>query len=1060
MIPRSRMLGRWKVLICLFFTFQVALSGYGQDYYFTHYQVENGISNNAVLNIIQDHQGFMWFATKDGLNRFDGLSFKVFRNDPSSDRSIGCNSIVCLCEDDLRTIWVGTDKGIFAYDETTERFAQFKPAGDKSITALKVRNGELWYVSFSKLWRHNLAKRTVKYYDAGKGVTAYCLARDGGLWVSTVAGTIVHYNSAGDSLRTYDVFNQSAYTVSKYISCIFETGDGNLLVGTSNQGLKALNVTTGGYTELLSLTQYKTDIMVRDIVAVKPGEYWVATQSGIFILNMDHGTFTNLRKHYNDPYSLSDNIVHTLCKDKEGGMWVGTYFGGANYYPQESLHFTRYYPKACANSISGNAVREIHPDRYGNLWIGTEDAGLNRLELATGKFTQFSPERSDQSVSYSNIHGLLVDSNYIWAGTYLHGLDVLDVKTGKRLKHYNTANSGLGSNFVYSIYKTGAGKMLFATDDGLYKYLTGRKDFERIMAAPKVYYKTVCEDKYGDIWTGTYGDGVFVLDKNEGIVAHYQAAAHNHDSLPGDIINYIFKDSSGTIWLATENGLCKFDERRKTFKTYNTSNGFPANVLYAIKEDNTHHLWISTSNGLVCFDPGSETLKVYNRAQGLLTDQFNFNAAYKDSAGRMYFGSVNGMISFDPNAPARNTFNPPVYITGFQVYNKELEIGKQGSPLTRSITYTDKVVLKHNQASFSIDFAALGFSAPASIQYVYKMDGLDNEWTYLKTNRRIYFTEMKSGSYVFNVHTINGSSMPGGQMARLRIEILPPLWLTWWAYALYMGVALLIAYFIVRYFTDKARDRNRRRLERLAFQKEKENYEDKLNFFTNVAHEIRTPLTLIKGPMENIMDRIDEVPAIRNNLQIMNRNTERLIQLTTQLLDFSKTEASGFRLSFIDTDIVHLLKEIFAVYKPVVEHKGIEVKWQLPASLIAKADPEALHKIVSNLLDNAVKYAKSRVEIYLESVSAGEGDYYQLLMKNDGFIIPYALQEDIFKSFFRVKETANQPGTGIGLSLSRSLVQLHGGTLKLLAPDGSMNAFLLSMPLTPSDPKENKKDME
>ncbi len=578
---------------------------------------------------------------------------------------------------------------------------------------------------------------------------------------------------------------------------------------------------------------------------------------------------------------------------------------------------------------------------------------------------------------------------------------------------------------------------------------------------PGSYFKTVCEDKYGNIWTGTYGDGVFVYDKNERSVIHYQGASHNRDSLPGDIINNIFQDSKGTMWLATEDGLCKFDEQKKCFKTYNTGSGFPANVLYAIKEDKAHHLWISTSKGLVCFDPGTETLKVFNRSQGLLTDQLNYNAAFKDSAGRMYFGSVNGMISFDPDAPVQNNFNPPVYITGFQVYNKELPIGEKGSPLTKSITYTSKITLKHNQASFSIDFAALGFSAPASIQYAYKMEGLDNDWTYLKTNRRIYFTEVNPGNYVFRVRIVNGNAKPDGQFAELNIEILPPIWLSWWAYVLYVCILVLIVYFIVRYFTEKSRDRNRQRLERLAFQKEKENYEDKLNFFTNVAHEIRTPLTLIKGPMENIMDRIDEMPAIRNNLQMMNRNTERLIELTTQLLDFSKTEAHGFRLFFTDTDIVQLLLEINARYKSMADRKQVVVSLKHPPGLIAKADPEVLQKIISNLLDNAVKYAKSRVEVSLGKVVVGGTEYYQAVFKNDGFIIPYELRESIFESFFRVKETSNQPGTGIGLSLSRSLVQLHGGTLELLEPDGITNAFRLRLPFTPSpEIKENDHERE
>jgi len=1021
-----------------------------QDYSFTHYQVEDGLSNNAVLNIIQDHKGFIWFGTRDGLNRFDGLSFKVFRNDPTSPKSIGSNAIMSLCEDDQQQIWVGTEKGLFIYNELTESFTQFKTAGNASIFSVKVKNGELWYVSLYTLYRYNLATKAIKHFEVGGEVTSYCLMKNGGLCVATATGKISFYDSARDKFKAYDVFNKSPYTVSKSIGSIHETGDGTMLIGTSNQGLKSFDINSGTYTDLLSFNPDKTDIIVRDLLTVHTGEYWIATQSGIYILRMHDKSFINLRKQYNDPYSLSDNIVHTLCMDKEGGIWAGTYFGGVNYYPKNYLRFTKYYPKFGSNSISGNAVREISADKYGCLWIGTEDAGLNRLDISTGKFTQFNPGITQQSVSYSNIHGLLVDGDYIWAGTYLHGLDLLDVRTGKRARHYNTGNSSLGSNFVYSLYKTSKGKLIAATDKGLYEYLPSTDNFNRVTKVPSVFYRNLGEDTEGNLWAGTYGDGVFVYNDSTGLKAHYLGDILHKDSLPADLVNYIFKDSRGTMWLATENGLCRFDANKKAFKRYSIDNGFPANVIYAMKEDGKHRLWVSTSKGLVRFDPTTENIKVYTRSQGLLTDQFNYNSAYKDASGRMYFGSVKGMISFNPDAAEENNFVAPVYITGFQVYNQELGIGGQGSPLKQSITYTDKLTLKHNQSSFSIDFAALGFSSPAGIQYAYKMDGLDKDWTYLKTNRKAFFTELKPGDYTFRVKTFNSSTMPGGNSASLQITILPPFWLTWWAYLVYLLLTALIVYFITRYFTDRAKERNRRKLEKLAFEKEKENYEDKLNFFTNVAHEIRTPLTLIKGPMENIMDRIDEVPAIRGNLQIMNRNTERLLQLTTQLLDFRKTEMHGFRLNYIETDITGILLETIERFKPMADQKPIDIKLHYPDILIAQADPEALNKIFSNLVDNAIKYAKSNVSLSLAVITKSEESFYRLTIKNDGYLIPYEMHEKIFESFFRVRETSDQSGTGIGLTLCLSLAQLHGGTLMLLPPCDQMNIFELTLPVLPA----------
>lgn len=1022
---------------------------YGQSYYFTHYQVENGLSNNAVICSWQDSHGFLWFGTKDGLNRFDGYNFKIFRNDPNDSLSIGSNFIYSLHEDQAGVLWVGCDRGLFTYDAAAENFHLVKEAPMHEIMDIQMdKRGNCWFICRTTLYRYQVNTRKITAYHQ-PGVldfTSVCMTADGTIWASTTTGTIQQFNPISGSFTAYPVYDTTRPTVSRWIEKLYYTGKGSLLIGTAKQGAKIFDIATSTCKEILSYSTDKTDIFVRDFIHYSGNEYWIATESGIFIYNTDTRRISNLKKNYNNPYSLSDNAVYTFCEDREGGIWAGTYFGGLNYFPKQYTSFKKYFPQYGINSISGNAVREICQDHQGNLWIGTEDAGLNKLETGTGLFTHYNPDDHQHTISHSNVHGLLIDGNELWMGTFHHGLDVLNVKTGKVIRHYSAATHALGSDFVYCLFKTRAGKIIAGTDRGLFYYDREKDNFTPIITMPAIFYTILYEDHQGTIWAGTYSEGMYYFNPGTGKSGSFSYDAANRNSLSGNRVNWIFEDSHSTLWVAAEGGLCKFDRGNKTFRRYTTHDGFPSNIPFAVLEDAHHHFWVSTSKGLACFTPESGNIKVYTKANGLLSDQFNYNAAYKDSSGRMYFGSVKGMISFHPDEFTRNDFLPPVYITGFQVYDKELGINVAGSPLKRSITLTNAITLKYNQSSFSIDFAALSYTAPQMTEYAYKMEGLDNNWTFLTTNRKAYFTELSPGSYVFHVKAANSSGVWNSEAVRLTIRILPPFWASPWAYFLYILLATATIYYIVRNYHRRTEEKNRRMVELLEHEKEKEIYQAKIEFFTNVAHEIRTPLTLIKGPMEKIIKKVDEVPAIRNNLEIMQRNTDRLLHLTSQLLDFRKTETKGFSLNFVKADISGIIKDHYIRFKQAAEQHNLRFKLDIPDQLYAYVDIEALNKILSNLLNNAMKYGKSRIIVGMHPI-VEEDKTFTIEIKNDGHLIPPEMKEKIFETFFRIKETDKQSGTGIGLALARSLAVLHKGVLYLKDAENDLNVFVLVLPV-------------
>lgn len=1038
-----------KYFLCVLVSCSYA---YSQPYYFTHYQVENGLSNNAVLCSAQDEMGFMWFGTKDGLNRFDGYSFKVFHSDPDSPNGLGSNFIRALFVDRSGRVWVGTDQGIYIFDPKSETFSLFHSTITNEILGIKGdRAGNVWFIDNLTLYRYTAkGDRLTRITAPEFPVSSFGLAATGDAWAGTIQGELIHYHST-DIKGRYPLFDHSPPVVSQWIEKVYCSDKGFLLIGTSKQGVKVFDIRTGTYNDLLTHDEYGTDIFVRYILENENDEYWLATESGIFIYGYSNGQWTNLRKQRGNPWALSDNAVYTLCKDREHSIWAGTYFGGVNHYASANTFFEKFFPQGeTTNTISGNAVREICADRHGNLWIGTEDAGLNKMDQSTGRMTSYRPTGELHSLAYSNIHGLLVTGDTLWVGTFEHGLDLMDINTGKVIRHYNAENreGALHNNFIFNCYQTRQGRILLATGQGLYEYVKTEKSFRLVTGFPgHIFYTTLFEDSEGTIWAGTWRDGLYYANPRTGQQGMFTHDAHKPNSIGSNRVNRIFEDSRGVIWVATEGGLCHLQASDSAFKRYGTAHGLPSNLILAILEDADNRLWVTTSKGLVRFDAITGEIRVFTQANGLLSDQFNYNSAYKAPDGTLYFGSVKGLVRLNPANYQESTFQPPVYITGLQVYNRELEINKKDSPLRQSITFTDDIELKYNQSSFSIDFAALSFISPDMTEYAYKMEGLDKEWTHIRTNRKAYFTELPPGDYVFRVNVADSRGAFKGKETNLRITILPPFWASVPAYLLYGSLILAITWYTIRSYHRRVREKNKRKLELIRHRKEEELYRAKIDFFTNVTHEIRTPLTLIKAPLEKVMKKADELPVVKRHLQTMERNTERLLELTNQLLDFRKTEVTGYQLNFSPISINELLRENCRNFKWVAAQRNIRLKLDLPTtSCVAHVDKEAVTQIISNLLTNGLKYAERVIRISLLERSPGDSTF-TVLVKNDGYLIPAEMREKIFETFVRLKATGSQPGSGLGLALARSLAQLHNGSLRMGTPDNDMNVFVLTLPL-------------
>ncbi|MFA6083899.1 two-component regulator propeller domain-containing protein [Mucilaginibacter sp.] len=1035
-------------LILLLFNF-VAASGQQASYYFKNYQVQNGLSSNTITSILQDKKGFMWFGSRNGLNRFDGNVFKLFGNKLGDSTSIGSNSIFSLYEDRSETLWVGTYKGIYLFNPLEESFTVFKqiPPGEVRYIAGDHQH-HIWIISNLTLYRYDeLSKIITPYPLKNDQSITLNMAADGSVWTATSQGFINHYNAAGRKIAGYEISMINGGRKFSAIQEIYPVGDTSVIVGTMNQ-VVLYNYKANRLFNIFKDQKTQADIHVHVVFHQSDGTYWLGTESGLYIFNLVNGKTTIVQKQYSDPYSITDNIVSAIYKDREGGTWIGTYFGGLNYYSGQYNNFKKYFPEPGINSLSGNIVHEITKDMYGNLWIGTEDAGLNKIDHKTGLIKHFLPGKEAGGISYRNIHGLVADGNQLWIGTYEHGLDVMDLRTEKVIKHYssNTDDKSFHGNFIVALYKTQGGDILVGTWNGLFKYNRATDSFNWLLFFGD-HIQSIHEDNEGTLWVSTYGNGVYYYNESKNKKGHIFYQPGNTNSILNDYVNGLFIDSRKQVWFCTEGGLSRYNPKNKQITNYTKENGLPDNQVFRMQEDETGKLWISTAKGLARFDPTSSSFSNYHTVNGLPTEQFNYNSSYHDTNGTMYFGTVKGMVSFIPARFVKNPYVPPVYITGLQVNNTELAINKQGSPLSKSITYTQAVTLPYNSSNISLDVAALSYVIPEMNGYAYKMDGIDKNWIQFKNNRKIYYTKLPAGNYVFNLKGSNSEGVWNGKIVKLNIRILPPFYATFWAYTLYLIIVASVITTIVRYYHLAVSEKNKRRIETIEINTEREIYNAKIEFFTNVAHEIRTPLTLIKMPLDKLINSHFDNPETNENLAMINKNANRLIGLTNQLLDFRKAEANKFSLNFSKTDINELLNEVYATFKPAAELKNLTYKLDLPRiTLHAYVDHEALKKILSNLFNNAIKYAAQTAAIKLLPFSS-EDELFRIEVRNDGFLIPVDLQEKVFEPFYRIKETEKEAGTGIGLPLARSLTLLHKGVLELKPSINAQNIFLLSLPM-------------
>lgn len=1034
--------------------------GRNNNYYFKHISIENGLSQNTVLSILQDKDGFMWFGTKDGLNRFDGNSIKIFKRDPNSKHSIGNNTIWSLLEDEEGKIWVGTDRGIYLYNSANESFSKFDIKLDNGteintpvLDIKKDQRGNIW-ISAVRVYKYNTKKKELKdvFSSWDKNITpsrswSVLVDNDQTIWASMHNMGIRKYSQLTNSVEDITL-DKSGKDLSKTLFSEMVNYQNNYIIaGTLNEGLKIIDKTSGEIKSYPEKTNtIPTQLYVR-AVGVFSNNLWIGTESGLYIYYPKTSKADYVYQNKNDQFSLSDNVIYSMYQDREGGIWIGTYFGGINYIPRQYNFFEKYYPVADRNSISGERISGICQDSEGNIWIGTEDAGLNKFNPKTKTFEHFKVNAGKNSLSYHNVHDVIVDGDNLWVGFFNNGIDVINLKSHK-ISHYSKSNRPdmLDNNDVFALYKDRTGKIWIGTSSAAFIYNKEKDQFIKQTQIGQHFISDIIEDKDGRIWFATYDVGVFRYNPRTKECKHYDYSATDDHSICFYKIISIFVDSKNRIWFTGESGgISLYNEQTDNFIRYGFKHGFASDVIYKILEDKQGNLWLSSNSGLMKFNPENNSISVFNTGNGILSNQFNYKSGFKDKDGKMYFGEINGLISFYPESFVKNSYIPPVVITGFKILDKT-------NSYSRDIfNKSKKITLNYNQSSFSIEFASLSYIAPEKNRYAYKMIGLDNHWVYLDKAQKLIFSNLPSGKYRFEIKASNNDGVWNEQGNYIDITINPPFWKSRFAYLIYLG---LIGWGITFIFSQNTkRIKRKSENDRILFEKEKEKeiYNAKIDFFTNIAHEVRTPLTLIQSPLEYLITNNVDKKELNDNLLVMEKNTNRLLTLINQLLDFRKIEAQNFSLTFVHVDVAEILSETYIRFSAIAKQKKLSFLLEKPNHpVFADVDKEAILKILSNLTSNAIKHAKSHIDIQL---SVSSNNFY-IRINNDGNIIPNELKEQIFEPFFQIKNDDNRSvksGTGIGLALVRSLVELHKGIIYLDKSITLENSFLLQIPIKQSN---------
>lgn len=1019
---------------------------------FRHYEMKHGLSSNTVYGIIQDKEGYIWIGTDDGLNRFDGREFKVFRASGREPGSILGNHIYSLFQDKDGMIWVGTDRGLCFYDSTRDLFQALSKPGEtgafftESVQFINQdKAGNLWFTVYQDgVYRYDREGGTLTHYDfkeymisrsRGASLISFYIDKQDQVWASSNNSRekLYTWDKASDTFKPALVNMDAGELNGIAFYGLTEDAFGNLWAGSWNRGLFTIDRVNQTAYNFFRDAGRKSLLHIHTMMEYEPGVLLIGSDEGLSRYSITHQSLSTQSTEV-----LSNKFIYPIFKDKEGGLWVGTYYGGVNYYSPNQQTFAAYLNNPDEPSISGNVISSLCEDRQGMVWIGTDDGALNRFDPSTKRFTHY--EAGPGKLSFHNVHGLCIDGDDLWIGTYTGGLNVLNTQTG-RYRYYNTVpwdSTTLDGNSVYSVYKDNDGIIWVGTMWGINRYNRSTDNFTRMVRTNITTIDMLEHDSV--VYFATQGKGLYAYNKRTGVWKRYFYDASNPASLISNDVLALHVDKAGTFWIGTGSGICRFDVRANRFIPFDVS--LPSNsISYITSKDGI--LWITTAKGLVRLSTSDQSSRVFTVGDGLSSEQFTPAAGLRSRSGLIYMGSSKGLNVFDPDKIEQNPYVPPIVVSDFKLFNESVSMGPYAKTDRHGHQYLQ---LPHNKNFITLNFSALSYFAPEKNKYTYKLEGFDTEWSRMGNFTQATYTNLMPGTYVFKVRASNNDGLWNQEGLSLKIVIKRPIWFSNLFLVLYVLGIIIGLVFLYRFLRKRQDVRQNTRIQKLRDDQEKEIFDAKISFFTAIAHEIRTPVSLIMGPLEQLMKHTDKMTDLfREDLTIIDRNAQRLLFLVNQLLDFRKIEQEPMQLHLVDCPISTLMKSIFQRFKPFFVLKNIQFEYVCNnEGLVARVDEENLTKVVSNLLNNAGKYTKDRVELAL--ITHEESHQFEIRVTDNGTGIAQEEQTHIFKPFYQVSG-GNKPGTGIGLYLVKTIVDACDGIIKVQSEAGQGSIFSVFLPI-------------
>lgn len=1021
------MLKRGRVIVLTVLMLFCWAYGRAERFAFLKYEVDDGLSNNTVRCVVQDSLGFMWFGTADGLTRFDGRHYRCYYGG-DGPAALGNSAVYSLYVDAGGFVWVGTGSGVYIYDPGRDAFRRFTletedrvPVSSRVNTIVGGDGGRIWIGTQGQgVFVCDPAAGTLRQSSRHASmVSVIRRMSDGGMLIGSEVGTLSLFTAQGDFVRTLFSDTDFGDIRNAEISALYVRGDA-LWFGMGVRGFREL--APGGPVRSHAPGDGSGTFDVRALYPFSDRELLVGTNSGLFLFDTVGKTFTQAADA-STPFGTYHHSVNDICRDREGGIWIATEYGGVHYLPRHLKTFEQYLSVNSPETRGGMIVTGFCEDKGRNVWVGTVDGGLFCFHAPTGEQVPLP------KIPYiANIRCLMLDGPRLWVGTAVDGLYIVDTRTGavENHRHKRYDSSTIGDNCVTALLRDRKGRIYVGTAWGLNRYdrATGRF-LQEARANNQANVSDIIEDRRGNIWIATRNIGVFRYTPEQDAWRKFAYNSSQPESLRSNSVVTLFEDRRGRIWFGTENGLCYFSYKTNAFVRFDPEGLGPNSQMIAgIEQDRSGRLWVSGNTGISCIDvPACRVVNRFGRVDGLQSNQFNPRACFKSKGGKLFFGGVNGFNVFNPDRFQDNDRRPEVRLTNLYVNSREVTVGGEDSPLERAVYETQRVRLRYFQNSVGFDYAAFSYQSPRKNRYRYRLAGWDSDWIEAGSRTQASYSNLPPGKYRFEVTGSNNDGIWSDLPAAVDLTIVPPFYRTTAAYIFYV---LLFAAALVQFLVMQNR-RHHRRLREYAAEQEKATYRAKIEFFTNLAHEIRTPLTLIKAPLESIVKSGDGNIQTRNYLEIMNRNVVNLLNLINQLLDFRKMEEINYSLQLASCDVTALVQDICIRFRAAVETSGLQLETHLPdGPVIFNIDRDAMTKIVNNVLVNAVKYASSQVVVSLTQ----EPGTFRIVIADDGPGVDSKMQSDIFKVFYRAGD--HKTGTGLGLPLARLLAEKHGGTLRLL----------------------------